>query len=158
VLQFTLSSFLIIATLIIYYQFNYLTTEKLGYDDSNLVIVNKDNLKRDQAKLFRNELMKDPDIVGVAAKNSGFWSTAAKVNGDSTLQFAYEIVDESFLPLLKISIVEGRNFSADYPFRFIKFYFSKRIFCKKSRLEKPQSGKPLIFCTITMKNIRLLAW
>ena len=42
VLQFTLASFLIIATFTIYAQFNYLTTEKLGYDDSNLVmIVNK---------------------------------------------------------------------------------------------------------------------
>src|SRR6267154_6892337 len=39
VLQFTLASFLIIATFIIYSQFNFLTTEKLGYDDTNLVIV-----------------------------------------------------------------------------------------------------------------------
>jgi len=137
VLQFTLSSFLIIATLIIYYQFNYLTTEKLGYDDSNLVIVNKDNLKRDQAKLFRNELMKDPDIVGVAAKNSGFWSTAAKVNGDSTLQFAYEIVDESFLPLLKISIVEGRNFSADYPSDSSNSILVNESFVKKAGWKNP---------------------
>jgi putative ABC transport system permease protein len=115
VLQFTLSSFLIIATLIVYFQFNYLTTEKLGYDDSNLVVVNKNNLTRDQAKLFQNELMKDPDIVGVAPKNAGFWGTAARVNGDSTLQFAYETIDESYLPLLKIPVLQGRNFSAEFP-------------------------------------------
>ena len=42
VLQFTLASFLIIATFTIYAQFNFLTTEKLGYDDNNLVIVHKD--------------------------------------------------------------------------------------------------------------------
>ncbi|MFZ1798859.1 MAG: ABC transporter permease, partial [Chitinophagaceae bacterium] len=85
VLQFTLASFLIIATLIIYYQFNYLTTEKLGYDDSNLVLVNKSGLKHSQAKLFQIELMKDPNIIGVAAKNGGGWSTQARVNGDSTV-------------------------------------------------------------------------
>src|SRR4051794_2517356 len=36
VLQFALASFLIIATFTIYAQFNYLTTEKLGYDVSDL--------------------------------------------------------------------------------------------------------------------------
>lgn len=137
VLQFTLSSFLIIATLIIYYQFNYLTTEKLGYDDSNLVVVNKNNLKRDQAKLFRNELMKDPNIVGIAAKNAGSWSTAGRVNGDSTLHFAYETVDEAFLPLLKIAIIAGRNFSADYPSDSTHSVLVNESFVKKAGWKNP---------------------
>jgi putative ABC transport system permease protein len=114
VLQFALASFLICATIIIYLQFNFLTTEKLGYDDSNLVLVNK-NLNRDEAKLFKEQLMKDPDIIGVAPKNGGYSRTRAKVNGDSTIDFAYETVDESYLPLLKIPLVSGRNFSKDYP-------------------------------------------
>src|SRR6185437_10711504 len=104
VLQFTLSSFLIIATLIIYYQFNYLTTEKLGYDDSNLVMVEKNSLSHGQANLFREELMKNPNILGVAPKNGGYMQTRAKVNGDSTMDFTYETIDESYLPLLKIPI------------------------------------------------------
>ena len=71
VLQFALASFLIIATFTIYAQFNFLTTEKLGYDDSNLVIVNKWNIKQHEAKLFKNELIKNPNIIGVTAKNGG---------------------------------------------------------------------------------------
>jgi len=114
VLQFALASFLICATIIIYLQFNFLTTEKLGYDDSNLVLVNK-SLKRDEAKLFREQLMKDPDIIGVAPKNGGYSKTRAKVNGDSTIDFAYETIDENYLPLLKIPLVAGRNFSKDFP-------------------------------------------
>src|SRR6185437_9102136 len=114
VLQFALASFLICATIIIYLQFNFLTTEKLGYDDSNLVLVNKD-LSRDEAKLFKEQLMKDPDIIGVAPKNGGYWSTRAKVNGDSTIDFAFETIYESYLPLLKIPLVAGRNFSKDFP-------------------------------------------
>ncbi|HEY5391463.1 MAG TPA: ABC transporter permease, partial [Hanamia sp.] len=137
VLQFTLSSFLIIATLIIYYQFNYLTSEKLGYDDSNLVMVNKSNLKHDQANLFRYELMKNPDIIGVAAKNGGFWSTHARVNNDSSIQFAYETVDESFLPLLKIPIAEGRNFSTDYPSDSSHSVLVNEAFVKKAGWKNP---------------------
>src|SRR5690348_1728569 len=71
VFQFALASFLIMATLVIYSQLNYLTTEKLGYDDTHLVTINKDQMKRSEVKLLRNELMKDPDIIGVAPRNGG---------------------------------------------------------------------------------------
>jgi putative ABC transport system permease protein len=114
VLQFALASFLIIATFTIYSQFNFLTTEKLGYDDSNLVIVH-DNMNTGKAQLLKNELMKDPDIIGVAPKNGGMWGTVAKISNDSTINFAYETVDEFYLPLLKIPLVQGRNFSPDFP-------------------------------------------
>ncbi|MEP7253406.1 MAG: FtsX-like permease family protein, partial [Ginsengibacter sp.] len=115
VLQFTLASFLIIATLVMYAQFNFLTTEKLGYDDSNLVIVNVDQAKHSKAALVRNELMKDKNIVDVAAKNGGVWGTAAKNANDSIIRFAYETVNESYIPLLKIPILQGRNFSKEFP-------------------------------------------
>ncbi len=115
VLQFALASFLIIATLTIFSQFNFLTTQKLGYDDAHLVQVNKDDLTREEAKLFKEELLKNQNIRDVAPKNGGFWGTAAKVGNDSILQFAYETVDESYLPLLQVPIIEGRNFSSSFP-------------------------------------------
>lgn len=137
VLQFSLASFLIIATIIIYYQFNYLTTEKLGYDDSNLVMVNKSALKHDEAKLLRNELIQDPDIIGVASKNGGGWFTAAKINSDSTMNFSYETVDESFLPLMKIPVIEGRNFSAEYPSDSSHAVLVNESFVKKAGWKDP---------------------
>ena len=60
VLQFALASFLIIATGTIFLQFNYLTTQKLGYDDSNLVMINQWGIKPADVKLFTEELMKEP--------------------------------------------------------------------------------------------------
>ena len=70
VLQFTLASFLIIATFTIYPQFNFLTNTNLGYDDSNLVIVNKDRIRHIEAAVFKDELMKNPNIVDVSVKNA----------------------------------------------------------------------------------------
>lgn len=136
VLQFALASFLICATIIIYLQFNYLTTEKLGYDDNNLVTVNK-NLNRNEAKLFSEKLMKDPNIIGVAAKNGGYSSTRAKVNGDSTIDFAYETIDESFLPLLKIPVIAGRNFSKDFPSDSSNSVLINESFAKQAGWKKP---------------------
>ncbi|TKK68255.1 FtsX-like permease family protein [Ilyomonas limi] len=137
VLQFTLASFLIIATFTIYAQFNYLTTEKLGYDDTNLVVVNKSRISHQQARLFQNELMKYPNIVGVAPKNGGSWGTVAKISNDSTIQFSYETVDESYLPLLKIPLVQGRNFSAGYPSDSVNSVIVNESFVKKAGWKHP---------------------
>jgi len=115
VLQFTLASFLIIATFILFDQFNFLTTEKLGYDDSNLVLVNKSNLTRDEAKLFKSELTKTPDVIDVAAKDEGYSFNEIKINGDSGIGAANVTIDESYLSLLKIPVLKGRNFSTDFP-------------------------------------------
>lgn len=115
VLQFTLASSLIIATMTIYLQFEYLTTKELGYDDSNLIEVKNWGIKHSEAKLFKELLMQNPNIVDVAPKNGGFWATIAKVNGTKEMNFAYETVNESYLPMLKIPIVQGRNFSTNFP-------------------------------------------
>lgn len=137
VIQFALASFLIIATVTIFSQFNYLTTEKLGYDDSNLVTVNIWPLSRDKAKLFREELIKNVNILDAAPKNGGYWGTIAKINGDSTLQFAYETVDESYLPLLKIPIVAGRNFSSYFPSDSSHSVLVNETFVKKAGWKHP---------------------
>jgi putative ABC transport system permease protein len=137
VLQFTLASFLIIATFTIYSQFNFLTDTKLGYDDSNLVLVNKDRIRHVDAALFKNELMKSPDIIGVSAKNGGVWRTGAKTGNDSSMQFAYETIDESYLPLLKIPLIEGRNFSAAFPSDSTNSVIVNESFVKKAGWKNP---------------------
>ncbi len=114
VLQFTLASFLIIATLIIYSQFNFLTKTNLGYDDSNLVMTEVHDTKRADATTFKNELMKNPNIVGVSAKNWGIMQAITMNVVDSGINFQYETVDENYLPLLKIPLVAGRNFSSAF--------------------------------------------
>ena len=101
VLQFTLASFLIIATFVIYSQFNFLTSANLGYDDNNLVIVTKENgLTHADAAVFKNELLKNPNIVGVSVKNAREWGTGTKNAAGSTVYFINETVDENYLTLI----------------------------------------------------------
>lgn len=137
VFQFALSSILIIATLTIYYQFDFLTHEKLGYEDADLITVNKNMLGRDEAAYFRTELMKNPAILGVAAKNGGFWGTAAKIANDSTMQFAWETIDEEFVPLLHIQVKEGRNFSRAFPADSGMSVLVNEAFVKKAGWRNP---------------------
>ena len=137
VLQFALASFLIIATFTIYSQFNFLTNEKLGYDDNNLVIVRNDFKTHDQAELFKNELLKDPNIISVAPRNGGQWGTAAKLSTDSTIQFDYETVDEAYLSTLKIPLVQGRNFSADFSSDSANSILVNEAFAKQAGWKNP---------------------
>jgi ABC-type transport system, involved in lipoprotein release, permease component len=137
VLQFALASFLIIATFIIYSQFNYLTKADLGYDDSNLVLVNSGETRHANAAIFKNEMLKNPDIIGVSAKNSGSWQTSARNSEDSAIQFAYETIDENYLPLLKIPIIAGRNFSKDFPADSSRSVIVNESFVKAAHWKNP---------------------
>ena len=115
VFQFALASFLIIGAITIYLQFSYLTTQSLGYDDHNLITVNKFPLTSSEAALFKQELLKSPTITGVAPKNGGDNNNTVKVNGDGQVNIAVETIDASYLKLLQIPVIAGRDFSADYP-------------------------------------------
>jgi putative ABC transport system permease protein len=137
VFQFSLASFLIIATFTIYAQFNFLTTQKLGYDDSDLVGVGKWGMKRDQAAIFKSELLKNANIVDVTFANGGDWGTVAKVNTDSVIQFEYGTVDESYIPMLKIPILQGRNFSRDFPSDSTHSVLVNEAFAKKAGWKNP---------------------
>jgi len=137
VLQFTLASFLIIATCIIYTQFNLLTKTDLGYDDNNLVIINKNSLNHTDAAVFKNELLKNPNIVGVSVKNAGQWGSGTKNAVGSTVYFAGETVDENYLPLLKIPLVTGRNFSTAFPADSTRSVIVNESFVKAANWKNP---------------------
>ena len=137
VLQFTLASFLIIGTFTIYAQFDFLTKTDLGYNDTNLIIINKDRMNHTEAAGFKSELLKNPSIIDVAAKNAGQWMTGAKLGNDSTISFNYETIDESFIPELKIPIVQGRNFSKAFPADSNNSVLVNEAFAKKAGWKDP---------------------
>lgn len=139
ILQFALASFLIIGTIIIYSQFTYLTNKELGYDDTNLVSLELGGfgITHDRAEVLRTELKKDPNIIEVANKNGGRWGTVAKVNGETQIFFTYETVDESYLPMFEIPLVEGRNFSKEFPSDSTHSILVNESFVKKAGWKDP---------------------
>lgn len=137
VLQFSLATFLIIATLIIYKQFNYLTTKDLGYDDHNVLMISQRGVKYKDMNYFKLELLKNPNVQSVAFKNAGNNFTVAKVNGTQELEFTYEWIDENYLPLYKIPVVKGRNFSSQFPSDSTKSVMVNEAFVKAAGWKDP---------------------
>lgn len=111
ILQFTLTTFLIIATITIYSQFSYLTHFNLGYNDKNVVSIFAFNIDKAKFSTFKTELAKDPNILAVSADQGGRWGTTGVIGGFREFGFDAQHIDEDYLPLLQVPIVKGRNFS-----------------------------------------------
>ncbi|GGM74245.1 ABC transporter permease [Dyadobacter beijingensis] len=137
VLQFAIASFLIVGTLTIYAQFDYLTSKDLGYNDKHLVSVDKQNLTREEAFRLRQELGKDPNIIAVAPKNAGRWNTSAKVNGNTEIAFTIEAVDPEFLPAIEVPVRMGRNFSHAFPADSTHSVLVNEAFVKQAGWKNP---------------------
>ncbi|MCU0470431.1 MAG: ABC transporter permease, partial [Arcicella sp.] len=137
IFQFSLAAFMMMATLILYYQFDFLTHQDLGYDDKNIVMVETGRMTRTQTDVFRTELLKNPDIQRVAPRNNGEWFTLANVNNKQEITFAMDIIDHDYLPTFKIPIKQGRNFSKNFPSDSSQSILVNEAFVKEAGWKNP---------------------
>jgi putative ABC transport system permease protein len=110
VFQFTLATFLIIATVTIYSQFTFLINYDLGINTDNVIRTKTPPIDAAHFEIFKRELKKDPSILLVTGEQGGTWGTMAHINGDKNIDFNYRLVDENFLSLFQIPIAFGRSF------------------------------------------------
>lgn len=124
IFQFAISVFLIIGTVVIYSQLNYIRNKDIGYKrDHVLIIQNTDGLGN-EAKVFKDEVVK---LSGVENGTITGYLPTAGYRSDSPLfpeavadtknAVSTQIwkVDEDYIPTLGMKIVQGRNFSSKFP-------------------------------------------
>ncbi|HVU55749.1 MAG TPA: ABC transporter permease [Puia sp.] len=137
VLQFTLATFLIIATVTIYEQFNYLMHYDIGYNDKNVVVVNGDFISNDRLAGFKAELFKNPLIKEVTADQGRSWHTKAHVNNTQEIGFDEWHIDGDYLRLFEIKMVKGRNFSKNLASDKAQGALVNESFVKKAGWQNP---------------------
>lgn len=154
VLQFTLATFLIIASLFIYSQYNFLTSQNLGYNDKNLVEIKVGQSgNKELTTRFKNEFKKIAGVTNVAPIMNGNWFTNAEAGGKRFL-VKYEHVDHDFLSTLEVPILEGRNFSLDYPADSTNSVMVNEAFVREAGLKAPIVGKTLDF--INGRSVKMI--
>lgn len=140
VVQFALATFLIIGTVTIQSQFNFLLHYKLGYNDENLAIVYTGPIDSKKANVLSEELRKNPAIKKVAARNDGMRGTVGKVDGKE-IETTYEIVDKEFLPTLELQLLQGRNLTGENSADSATSILVNETFVKTSGWKEPLGKK-----------------
>jgi len=121
IVQFILSISLIICTLVVFNQLEYMRNRKLSFIKKNIVYIPvKDNVGS-KYESFKNELLQNPDITGVTIKGSvpTFTVDHYKIflegqNTDRAFEVEFNAVDYNYFKFLDIEIAEGRDFSKEY--------------------------------------------
>ena len=144
VLQFTLALVLIIATITIYSQFNYLIHYDLGYNDKNVVSLNAEYIDKPKLEVLETELLKNPSIINVSADQGGRMGTMAHINGDHEMGFDIKNIDENYLSLFAIPVVRGRNFSREIKSDSANSVLVNETFVKEAGWKEPL-GKTVDF-------------
>ena len=119
IFQFVLAILMIIGTLTIYEQINYILSKNLGLDRKNVVSVGLEGPIQQQLETVKQELLRQPGIQSVAASSQNPLSVShstsdPKWNGkDPESQIVFHIInaDFDFVETMKMKVVHGRAFS-----------------------------------------------
>ena len=116
ILQFSISIFLIIDTMVIYNQLQYMQSKDLGFNRNEVVVVkNLNALESNQALILKQEVRQLSGVVDATLSSflptgSRRWTNWISTSTDG-IQTQFWPVDEDYLPTLGIKTLIGRNFS-----------------------------------------------
>jgi putative ABC transport system permease protein len=123
VFQFMISIFLLVGTAVVYRQLGYIHSRDLGFNREQVMMINNAYVLGDQAKAFEQEVRGMTGVSG--ATMTGFVPTGGDGNGDAVFlspdldvkkSISTQVwpVDDQYIPVLGMQILNGRNFSKDF--------------------------------------------
>jgi putative ABC transport system permease protein len=122
-IQFAISTGLIICTIIIYLQLDYLRTKKLGFDKESVISIGMRNSElRDNASVLKEEVLR---IVGVESASlstsypgKGLQGSSFTPEGtnekDPWLIFSFHADEDFTEKTMRMKILQGRDFMKDF--------------------------------------------
>ena len=121
-LQFCISTFMLLGTLIIYQQMNYVQTADMGFDKDQVVRVSLNQQVRERWQTLRTALLQSPLITKVSSSTNtpgnGVGKNVMEVETNTGVMDTYGVdgygIDYNYVDVLDLEIVEGRNFSRQF--------------------------------------------
>jgi putative ABC transport system permease protein len=121
VFQFTTSIVLIISTIIIYRQVEFILHTKTGFDKDQVLLLQGTGTLGDRSKVFKEQLLQLSSVKNVTVSDylpirgtkrngNGFWNEG-KQREDESVSGQIWVVDHDYIKTLGMKIVEGRDFS-----------------------------------------------
>ncbi|MEO1053846.1 MAG: ABC transporter permease [Bacteroidota bacterium] len=113
--QFTVSIFLLIVTMLIYIQLQYMTDKDLGYDATSVLVIDTDHEIREGYQTFRERTLQLPEVQEVAVGSGmpgGFHDNYGIhfSEEEESVRVHTVFADPNYLNALDISVIAGRGF------------------------------------------------
>jgi len=119
--QFTATIVLIIGTLIMYKQLNYIRNKDIGLDREHVVTISMNRELREAYRSFKNEIKKHPNVINVSSArrlptsighfNPVYWEGKGPENYVTMTDAS---IDYDYFETLGMQIIQGRSFSEEY--------------------------------------------
>ena len=119
--QFTATIVLIIGTIIMYKQLNYIRNKDIGLNKDHVVAISMNRELRQNYRSFKNEVKRDPNVIKVSAArryptgighfNPVYWEGKGP---EDYVTMTDASVDYDYFETLGMHIIQGRSFSEEY--------------------------------------------
>ncbi len=120
VFQFAVSILLIIGTMIMYRQINYMLNKDVGFNKEQLIVINRADALGTKMKSFKESVKNIPGVINIASStavpgrnnnNNGYMIEGRK---DETFLAMTNWVDYNYLETYGMTLVSGRNFNESF--------------------------------------------
>ncbi|MEO5561971.1 MAG: ABC transporter permease [Chitinophagaceae bacterium] len=125
VFQFATSIILMIGTIVVFKQLNYIQTKKLGFNKDQVIVVNDAVALGDKAEAFKNEVLNMPGVssgtlsgflpVTSSARSDLMFSKEAVMTAENGTNIQMWTIDHDYMKTMGMDIAKGRDFSKDLP-------------------------------------------
>jgi putative ABC transport system permease protein len=126
VFQFTISIFLVIGTMAVYRQLNYIQTKKLGFNKDQVIIVDDVYALGENRVSFKDQIKQNPTILnatitgylpvaGSWRSDTPWWAEGKEPVQENLVSLQNWGIDYDYIKTLGMTIVDGRDFSREFP-------------------------------------------
>ena len=123
VVQFTISTALIIGTLVVYHQMRYIQNKKIGFEKEQVILIHDTYTLGDKISTFKSALKDLAEVENVSIspflpgaggfRNQTFYNLEEKADPADQVPLQAWQVDVDYIPTLGMKLKEGRNFSSE---------------------------------------------
>jgi putative ABC transport system permease protein len=148
VIQFTASVVMIICTLVVFRQLNYLKTMDQGFDQKNVISLQLNGNMNRKYDVLKQLLLGNQNIKYVTATDTPIGEGSGKLlfnvetdQGMSQRGVNYAVVDHDFIETLGIKMASGRDFQQDMPSDTLTGVIVNETFVKRMNWAEPIGKK-----------------
>jgi len=120
VFQFVVSAGLILATLVVNQQMQYVQNKDIGYERDQLLVIREAYLLGNDQEAFKNEMLKNPKVASISqsafapAGDSDNNQTSISNDGQFVRRMPVYNIDENYISTMGMELIAGRNFSKEF--------------------------------------------